>query len=229
MFRAEPSPITTFEGFTVKCFRQGRVNLVERRLSHTKVIFVPSKGVVGVFLASAIEIVEEVLLRAAWQAQGSPRVAKPDAQHLYLFGERLTIEQMAFAGCNDVWREGERIIVAFRRGVCEKTQAALLSRFIYTALETHVQQLFETFRPQLKRQPQAIQIAPLRGRVLGKCTRDGVIYLNFSLSQWSLAIIEETLAHELVHLEHFNHSAAFWQRLTTLLPGWLPRYLIHYL
>ena len=68
------------------------------------------------------------------------------------------------------------------------------------------------------------------GRQLhGQCRRDGEIRLSPALAAWWPEVVEETLAHELTHLSHFNHSPAFWRALSALLPDWLPRALLHHL
>ena len=229
MFRLEASSISTFQGFTVKCFRQGRTNLAERRLPRSHILFAPTKGVVGVFLASPAECVEEARLHAAWLAQGAPHVALPDERHFLLFGQSLPIVQTPFAGYDDLWLEEGRVQITFKKKPDLTKQAERLESFARVQLLNAATDALKTFEPKLKRQPRSLQIRPLRPRILGQCTRDGDIYLNAALHQWPQAVLAETVAHELVHLEHFNHSSAFWQRLTELLPDWLPRSLAHYL
>lgn len=229
MLVAEKSPIPSFKGFSVKVFRQGRTNLSERRLSRTQVVFVPTRGVVGVFLHAAHGTVEESLLMAAWQAQNCPQVTLPDEKHIALFGRLVSIHCVPFAGYEDVWMQEGELQVAFKRAIDPVKRRAHVEAFARKALLDAAYASLETFKPRLKRMPQRIDICPLRPRILGQCTRDGVIRLNESLCHLPESVMEETLAHELVHLEHFNHSTAFWLRLTELLPDWLPRTLAHYL
>jgi hypothetical protein len=229
MFKREVSPITTFKGFAVKSFRQGRTNLAERHLTRTHVLFIPTRGVVGVFLSDALTIVDELLLTAAWRAQGCPEVTLPDARHIALFGRLLALQAEPFAGYNDFWMQEDTIHVAFKRGEDQAMLQAHLNTFARKTLLELAESALQRYLPYLKRQPQRIEISPLRPRILGHCTREGIIRLNESLCQWPASVMEETLAHELVHLEHFNHSPAFWRRLSELLPDWLPRSLAHYL
>ena len=229
MFRKEVPPFATFKGFAVKCFRQGRTNLAERHLTRTQVLFVPTRGVVGIFLPNALEVVDEHLLNAAWRAQGCPEVTLPDAHHIALFGRLLTLESVPFAGYNDVWMQGDTVHAAFKRGEDRALLQAHLNVYARKTLLAAAEAAIQRFSPYLKHQPHHIEIAPLRPRILGHCTRSGIIRLNEQLSQWPTSVMEETLAHELVHLEYFNHSPAFWRRLSELLPDWLPRSLVHYL
>lgn len=53
----------------------------------------------------------------------------------------------------------------------------------------------------------------------GSCSTHKDITLSYYLMQLPWNLIDYVLLHELVHTEHMNHSAAFWQRLEELLPG----------
>lgn len=229
MFRLEKSPLTSFNGFDVKCFRQGRTNLMERRITRTHILFAPIRGVVGIFLQDALAVVDDAMLMAAWRVQGSPKVTRPTARQVPLFGRLLTLQTVPFAGYDDLWLENDTLYAAFKRGEAWEKLEARLRLFSRQHLLAAAEASLRRFAPQLTRMPLRIEIAPLRPRILGQCTRDGVIRLNEELCHWPETVMEETLAHELVHLEHFNHSPAFWKRLTELLPDWLPRSLAHYL
>lgn len=54
----------------------------------------------------------------------------------------------------------------------------------------------------------------------GSCNTRGEIRLNWRLVMAPLPLIDCVVAHELCHLKHMNHSAAFWQCLEQLLPGY---------
>lgn len=230
MFRREASPIERFNGFRVVCFRQGRVNLAERRLPSSQVVFAPHLATAGVFLQDGRAAVTEEWLNAEWLRQGAPYVHLPVAQkELLLWGNCLPIQPLPFAGCNDLWEADGKLVIAFKRTCDEHVQAVLTAAFVRERLLAAAHHALERFAPQLKQRPRSIAIRPLRARTLGQCTREGDIFLNVSLHQWPQEVMEETLAHELVHLEYFNHSHAFWRRLSELLPDWLPRTLAHYL
>lgn len=52
----------------------------------------------------------------------------------------------------------------------------------------------------------------------GSCSQHQEITLNTYLMQVSWELIDYVILHELVHTEHLNHSAAFWQRFESVLP-----------
>ena len=54
----------------------------------------------------------------------------------------------------------------------------------------------------------------------GSCGRDGVIRVHWRLIQAPRKAMEYVVAHELVHLEHRNHSPRFWRKLAETMPNW---------
>lgn len=70
-----------------------------------------------------------------------------------------------------------------------------------------------------RRQPSGLQLSSARTR-WGSCTAAGVIRLNWRLLQAPPAVLDYVIAHELAHLEHMNHSPAFWAETARLYPDW---------
>lgn len=227
MFRSEEALCNAFEGYRVVAFRQGRTNLEARMLTRPVVHFVPFLGCVGVFLPAARGAADEVLLRTAWEAQGAPTVHRPKADERVVFGRVVRLAHQPFAGFEDGWQEGDTLWMTWRRGVETERIDERFAEWRERELLKVAQALLTQW--SLEVPPARVVVKPLRPRILGQCTRDREIRLNPSLAQWPVEILEETLAHEVTHLRHFNHSPDFWRSLSALLPDWLPRSLVHYL
>jgi predicted metal-dependent hydrolase len=52
----------------------------------------------------------------------------------------------------------------------------------------------------------------------GSCSERGTISLNWRLVQVPPAVCDYVILHELCHLDHLNHSSAFWKALANVCP-----------
>lgn len=59
----------------------------------------------------------------------------------------------------------------------------------------------------------------------GSCNANKHITLNYRLLDLPNHLIEYVLVHELVHLNHMNHSSDFWFELSSILPDYKSRKL----
>ncbi len=98
--------------------------------------------------------------------------------------------------------------------IAEKLRGWLMDR-ARQLLPAMVDDLAETFGFQ----PGRITIRNQRSR-WGSCSANGNLSLNARLLMASPAACRYVLIHELVHLEHPNHSRAFWRRVEQLDPGY---------
>lgn len=59
----------------------------------------------------------------------------------------------------------------------------------------------------------------------GSCNSNKCITLNYRLLDLPKHLIEYVMVHELVHLNHLNHSSDFWNELSNILPDYKTRKL----
>ena len=57
----------------------------------------------------------------------------------------------------------------------------------------------------------------------GHCTIDGAIQYNWQILLAPEAIVDYLVAHEVSHLRHHNHSAAFWALVASICPDYKRR------
>lgn len=71
-------------------------------------------------------------------------------------------------------------------------------------------------------EPRGVRVKNQR-TLWGSCGRDGVIRLDRKLARVPKSVFEYVVVHELCHLEHRDHSPAFWSLVTGLMPDYQER------
>jgi len=82
-----------------------------------------------------------------------------------------------------------------------------------TKLENRVRQLAQKYNFRFNK----ISVRNQSSR-WGSCSSNQTLSFNWRLILLPQALVDYVIYHELVHLEHSNHSKAFWQRLAKLYP-----------
>jgi predicted metal-dependent hydrolase len=72
---------------------------------------------------------------------------------------------------------------------------------------------------QLNAHPKGARLSDAK-HAWGTCGKDGIIRVHWRLIQAPRAAMEYVTAHELAHLEHRNHSPAFWRKLAETMANW---------
>jgi len=92
-----------------------------------------------------------------------------------------------------------------------------VERWVKAQLSAEALQTTRIFGKKLGILPKAIRIKSQK-RLWGSCGRNAVINLNWKLALFPRKVFEYVVAHEMCHLKHMNHSAAFWRLVATLEP-----------
>jgi len=61
------------------------------------------------------------------------------------------------------------------------------------------------------------------GRRWGSCNSKGILRFSWRLAMAPQDIIDYVIVHELVHVKHLNHSRAYWQEVTNIMPDFKQR------
>lgn len=91
--------------------------------------------------------------------------------------------------------------------------------FFKAQAEIVLGELLEAFQGRASRWPSSWKLSGARTR-WGCCTTRNTIRLSWRLLCLEDEIASYVIAHELAHLVHFNHSAAFWTEVERLCPDW---------
>ena len=100
----------------------------------------------------------------------------------------------------------------------KEVDRALLALFKAQA-KTVLGDLMEAYRGSARHWPASWSLSSARMR-WGCCTTRNTIRLSWRLIFLDDAVASYVIAHELAHLEHFNHSKAFWKEVERLCPDW---------
>lgn len=118
--------------------------------------------------------------------------------------------------------QGGNIIVNLKDTTDTKKIETLLKKWFKSKAEFHFAQLFDEVIPIVKSFYPNTPVLKFRWmeKRWGSCSKSGEILLNTELIKASKKCIEYVIIHELCHLAHLNHSAAFYRLLDKLAPNW---------
>ncbi|HNY18139.1 MAG TPA: DUF45 domain-containing protein [Treponemataceae bacterium] len=145
-----------------------------------------------------------------------------------------------FAGGKVSFR-GRRLMVSVEYAEVEKPSLSFKSRFCLTLPEAlRGRDNAETIRALIEKwldarlyedsreiaeslgAPRGLRFKRVRVReqknVWATCGHDGILYINRLLAKAPKKALEYVVAHELAHLAHRNHSAAFWSLVGEMFP-----------
>ncbi len=80
----------------------------------------------------------------------------------------------------------------------------------------------EYWSRRMKLYPTQIRITGAKTR-FGSCSSQGHICFSWRLMQYPDEAVDYVVVHELAHLRHMNHSAAFYELVARYLPDWRAR------
>lgn len=157
-------------------------------------------------------------------------------QHLLQYQE-LEAKKSAARG-HSIWYLGEQHSVINCRGaknlielepglIRVMTRQALnktrletrLTKWLRTQAEVELTQCLAALSKQTGMHGSGLQIKSYNAR-WGSCRHDGLIQLNWKLIKTPPAVANYVIIHELSHLNHFNHSPAFWEHVERHCPDY---------
>lgn len=80
----------------------------------------------------------------------------------------------------------------------------------------------EAWQARLGVSPARVSVVE-QARRWGSCTQAGEVRINWRVVGAGRRVLEYVVAHELVHLRHPDHTAAFWRRLGEAMPDYEER------
>jgi predicted metal-dependent hydrolase len=175
-----------------------------------------------------------VARRAAWvrkqikyfmdfEPRLQPRHFVPGEAHLFL-GKRYRLRILSGAPTTSI--EGDFLVVRTRERSPAQVERIIESwqrkqaKVVFAELVTKV---WPRFGLPIEERPR-ICVKALTRR-WGSLSASGTLTMNLALIQASRPCIEYVICHELCHIEHPGHGAAFYKKLEKVLPDWKDRKL----
>ena len=160
--------------------------------------------------------IEQILsTHTAWvetQLTRLPKKTKMRSGHLRFQGEWVPLERTDGA----TFTYETHRFTAPRNWDESEVQTAYVTFLKEEALR-QVKDRSAAYEERLGRAPKRIRIGHQKTR-WGSCSSNGTISINVRLMLAPPWILDYVIAHEWVHLVHFDHSSAFWDKLRLLYP-----------
>ena len=171
------------------------------------------------FLDSKQDWVREQLAAQAMRQAEAPSFEH--ASQCLFFGEYRMIEH--HIGKPQVLEQGNRLHVfhyAAKENKASK-HADYMAKWLRKEAEQYLRQ--RTYELEIEVQPpkavSEVQFRKTKSK-WGHCTAKGEIQLNWLLIMSPPEVMDYVIIHELCHLTHMNHSAAYWQLVEHFCPDY---------
>ena len=124
------------------------------------------------------------------------------------------------ARVRSVHRDADQLVVSLRPQDHEHLLPRLLQRWYHDQLHDVLAVMVPHWQRTMQTPALTWRIRSMRSR-WGSCApRSGMVTFATGLVHYPHAAIEYVVIHELAHLFHPNHSAAFWDCVTRYCPQW---------
>lgn len=171
------------------------------------------------------ELLEIPLTGRSWEVRRKPAGLWPyglsDAAEVPVNLRAAAAEDTADEQCLRVVEDGGVLFLTGDTGNTELCCKAL-QQWIFRLAERELTVLVRAMASRLGFQVNQIHVRRQRGR-WGSCTSDAHISLNFRAMLLPVSLSHYLVLHELCHLAHMNHSAAYRAFVARFEPDWRQR------
>lgn len=233
------------EGEAIEIVKTNRKGSIGLKVEPNRIALMIPKQFSDLTLASILENERDWLLKQIRKQQaGLPtRWGLASGQTVLWFGEPILFELDETTPVSSLhFVLDGKVLKAFchtRRALKspEKTLQRKCAAFYSDALRTYLTEKLPLFAEQIGVRFTEVTLRDYKAR-WGSCYPDGRIQFNWRLAMAPHEVIDYVAIHELCHLVHPNHSAAFWALVETHDPlfrqrkAWLKQYgtaLIHFM
>jgi predicted metal-dependent hydrolase len=99
-----------------------------------------------------------------------------------------------------------------------KDAPEFFKQFYKTKLQKKLAERLKLHQTKTKHLPSDVKVMELQNR-WGSCTAKGVLNFHWKCAMLPMSVLDYVVVHELAHLEHPNHSPAFWRTVEKVMPN----------
>lgn len=92
-------------------------------------------------------------------------------------------------------------------------------KFYRKQAKLKIEERLQLYIKAVNKVPGKVEIRELPTR-WASCTPAGNLYFNWKCVMAPVTVLDYLIVHELVHLEHINHSRAFWDKVSAIYPSY---------
>ena len=151
------------------------------------------------------------------RASALPKLVWQDGVHLPFLGEELRLTLLPGTSQAPFMCDGE-LMVCMAELESTRLQKMVVDWYRMQAMMCFSERL-AVYADKLGLAVPAMKLSNAATR-WGSCNVRGELRLSWRLIKAPLAQIDYVVAHELAHLRHLDHSAAFWRVVDSLYPGY---------
>jgi predicted metal-dependent hydrolase len=197
--------------------RRGRrgvgLKVDENGLTVSAPLTLPLAGIEALVRESERWIVRKV---AEWSARRAPPIAWVEGAQLPYLGEVLRLELVTGRRAGAILEAGS-LRVATRDGAVEAIRRTVVAWYKRAARE-HLGSRVSMLARRAGLAPPRVLISSATAR-WGSCNSRREVRLAWRLLKAPPELCDYVICHELAHLRHMNHSAAFWAEVERQCPG----------
>ena len=167
-------------------------------------------------------MVEYTLIRSSRRTLGLEITA--DLRVVVRAPKRCSQRQIAdFVARHEDWIR-DHLAIQQRRAVAAAARAVTPEQEAELRLQAkeYIPQRVAYYAPLVGVTPTGIKITSAQMR-FGSCSGKNRLCFSWRLMQYPPAAIDYVVVHELCHIHHHNHSAAFWSAVAAVMPDYKQR------
>lgn len=208
----------TFSGIEIDVRRSGR--------SKTLSIFIERDGTVSVLAPADTDdetilnllVAKEYLLHsklAKWAELNAGRTQRPfvSGQAFLYLGRNY---RLRFAEEQETGLVFRNNYFTLRRQALPNARQLFIDFYKLKGLEK-IKERLAFYLPKVTANVTGVRVMELKHR-WASCTTAGRLNFHWKVAMAPVSVLDYIIVHELVHLVHHNHSAAFWNELDKVLP-----------